>query len=168
MLKKIFFVCLQNVKLSYIKDWNKQTIFFLTFSAFRHDIDVDRGDISAAILVKSLKGSYDDDNYYDTFSAESFSNEKDEEWTFFRAKDVLVYIERISKTKIFVTTKNGEIVLENFEYEKAKLLIAVISSSGLEISNIQYDYNVWIAYIILPLTLTCTLGYVKMLTFSTI
>ena len=113
------------------------------------------------------------------FSADCFSNEKDEEWNFFQAKDfliymekiskdVLVYFEKISKTKVLLTTKNGEIILENFESDKVKLLIAVISTSGLEISNIQYEYNVWIEFIILPLTLFCTLGYVKILIFSTI
>ena len=74
------------------------------------------------------------------------------------SKDVLIYIEKISKTKVLLTTKNGEIMLENFESDKVKLLIAVISTSGLEISNIQYEYNVWIEFIILPLTLFCTLG----------
>ena len=149
--------------------------------------------------MKLLKGYYDDDDYYDTFSGDWFSaagnwlfqaiswilpneinkimsmllgehdfsdnfiydgisNKQNEEWNSFQAKDVLIYIEKISKTKVLLTTKNGEIILENFEYDKAKLLIAVIASSGLEITNIQYDYNVWIAFIILPLTLTCTLG----------
>ena len=119
---------------------------------------------------------FDNDDYYytRTFSADCFSNEKDEEWKFLQAKDVLIYIEKISKdvliyiekiskTKVLLTTKNGEIILENFESDKVKLLIAVISTSGLEISNIQYEYNVWIEFIILPLTLFCILGYVLML-----
>ena len=107
-------------------------------------------------------------DFSDNFIYDDISNKEDEEWNFFQVKDVLIDIEKLSKTKVLVTTKNGEIILENFEYDKAKILIAVISSSGQEIINIQYDYNVWIAFIIFQFTLTCTLGYVQMLTFSTI
>ena len=105
------------------------------------------------------------------------------------------YNEKISKTKILVTTKNGKVILESFDDRKAEQLITAISSSGIDITNIKYEYqdgrvplivqgrhsiflagktaiapeclNVWIKFIILPLTLSCILGYVKFLTFST-
>ena len=93
-----------------------------------------------------------------------------EEWDFVQTKDDSIYIEKISKTKIWVTTNLGEVILENFDYDKAKLLIDVVSSSGLKITNIrygaQYEYNVWIEFIISPWTLTCILGYVIILLFS--
>ena len=92
------------------------------------------------------------------------------------------YNEKISKTKILVTTKNGKVILESFDDRKAEQLITAISSSGIDITNIKYEYqdgrvplivqgrhsiflagktaiapeclNVWIKFIILPLTLT--------------
>jgi hypothetical protein len=61
-----------------------------------------------------------------------------------------------------VITNAGEVILENFDYDKAKQLIAVVSSSGLNITNIrygaQYEYNLWMEFIILPLSLTWTIG----------
>ena len=45
----------------------------------------------------------------------------DEEWNF-RTKDDLVYIENISKTKVLEAKSNGEVILEDFEENKAEQL----------------------------------------------
>ena len=45
----------------------------------------------------------------------------DEEWNF-KAKDDLIYIENISKTKVLGATSDGEVILEDFEESKAEQL----------------------------------------------
>ena len=44
-----------------------------------------------------------------------------EEWNF-KAKDDLIYIENISKTKVLGATSDGEVILEDFEESKAEQL----------------------------------------------
>ena len=45
----------------------------------------------------------------------------DDEWNF-KTKDDLVYIENISKTKVLEAKSNGEVILEDFEENKAEQL----------------------------------------------
>ena len=45
----------------------------------------------------------------------------DEEWNF-KTKDDLVYIENISKTKVLEAKSDGEVILEDFEENKAEQL----------------------------------------------
>ena len=45
----------------------------------------------------------------------------DEEWNF-KAKDDLIYIENISHTKVLGATSEGEVILEDFEEDKAEQL----------------------------------------------
>ena len=45
----------------------------------------------------------------------------DEEWSF-KTKDDLIYIENISNTKVLGTTIDGEVILEDFEEDKAEQL----------------------------------------------
>ena len=44
-----------------------------------------------------------------------------EEWNF-KTKDDLIYIENISKTKVLGATNNVEVILEDFEEDKAEQL----------------------------------------------
>ena len=45
----------------------------------------------------------------------------DEEWNL-KTKDGLIYIENISNTKVLGATINGEVILEDFEEDKAEQL----------------------------------------------
>ena len=45
----------------------------------------------------------------------------DEEWNF-KAKDNLIYIENISRSKVLGTTNDGEVTLEDFKENKAEQL----------------------------------------------
>ena len=45
----------------------------------------------------------------------------DEEWNF-KTKDDLIYIENISNTKVLGATSDGEVILEDFEEDKAEQL----------------------------------------------
>ena len=88
----------------------------------------------------------------------------DEEWNF-KAKDDLIYIENISRSKVLGTTKDGEVILEDFKENKAEQLwkkghiqnkdgfyilenskvpkvITAISSSNLEIKG-KRIYLIW-------------------------
>ena len=42
----------------------------------------------------------------------------DEKWNF-KAKDDLIYIENISRSKVLGTTNDGEVILEDFKEDKA-------------------------------------------------
>ena len=45
----------------------------------------------------------------------------DEEWNF-KSKGDLIYIENINKTKVWETTSDGKVILEDFEEDKAEQL----------------------------------------------
>ena len=82
----------------------------------------------------------------------------EEEWNF-KAKGDLIYIENTSKTKVFETTSDGEVILKDFKEGKAEQLwkkgepnsegystlenskvqkvMTAISSSGLKIKGIK-------------------------------
>ena len=45
----------------------------------------------------------------------------DEKWNF-KAKDDLIYIENISRSKVLGTTNDGEVILEDFKEDKAEQL----------------------------------------------
>ena len=85
----------------------------------------------------------------------------DEEWNF-KAKDDLIYIENISRSKVLGSTKDGEVILEDFKENKPEQLwkkghirnkdgfyslenskvpkvITAISSSNLEIKGKIYN-----------------------------
>ena len=89
----------------------------------------------------------------------------DEEWNF-KAKDDLIYIENLSRTKVLGTTNDGEVILEDFKEDKSEQLwkkgvirndgfdgfyslenskvpksITAVSSSNLEIKGKTYKFD---------------------------
>ena len=54
----------------------------------------------------------------------------DEEWNFNKTKDDLFYMENISKTKVLGATNDGEVILEDFQENKAEQLWKKGETSG--------------------------------------